>query len=83
MNRDGSGGDDLATAVARNFPTPKQRDWKGKTQRGTHAPMDGLCNTLDIEVFASSAFCRCSKDMLSTKEKIVDNALELKIKEEL
>lgn len=48
MNRDGSGGDDLATAVARNFPTPKQRDWKGKTQRGTHAPMDGLCNTLDV-----------------------------------
>jgi hypothetical protein len=48
MNRDGSGGDDLATAVAKNFPTPKQRDWKGKTQRGTHAQMDGLCNTLDV-----------------------------------
>lgn len=48
MNREGSGGDDLATAVARNFPTPKQRDWKGKTQRGTHAPMAGLCNSLDV-----------------------------------
>ena len=48
MNRDGSGGDDLATAIARNFPTPKQRDWKGKTQRGAHAPMDGICNFLDV-----------------------------------
>ena len=44
--------------------------------------MRQIARLLDIEVFASSAFCRCSKDMLSTKEKIVDNALELKIKEE-
>ena len=29
MNRDGSGGDDLATAVAREtFNTPRARDWK-------------------------------------------------------
>jgi hypothetical protein len=33
---------------AKNFPTPKSRDWKGKTQRGTHKPEDGLCNTLDV-----------------------------------
>jgi len=42
----GHGGPDLQTAV-QNFPTPKSRDWKGKTQRGTHKPEDGLCNTLD------------------------------------
>jgi hypothetical protein len=36
------------TQMVNSFPTPKSRDWKGKTQRGTHAPMDGLCNTLDV-----------------------------------
>jgi len=36
------------TQMVNTFPTPKQMDWKGKTQRGTHAPMDGLCNTLDV-----------------------------------
>jgi len=38
-NRDGSGGDDLATAVAR-FPTPNARDWrsgKGRQDNG-HSP---------------------------------------------
>ena len=33
MNRDGSGGDDLATAEAR-FPTPVSRDCKGKGREG-------------------------------------------------
>ena len=28
------------------LPTPKQRDWKGETQRGPDAPMDGLQNSL-------------------------------------
>ena len=28
------------------LPTPKGRDWKGQTQRGIHAPGDGLTNTL-------------------------------------
>ena len=41
MNRDGSGGDDLATAVAKEaFPTPNARDWrsgKGRQENG-HAP---------------------------------------------
>ena len=41
MNRDGSGGDDLATAVARTmFPTPNARDWrsgKGRQENG-HTP---------------------------------------------
>lgn len=31
----------------RMWPTPKARDWKGQTQRGTYAPGDGLCNTLE------------------------------------
>ncbi len=45
MNRAESGGDDLATAVAREMlPTPKSRDWKVQTQRGKHAPQDSLCN---------------------------------------
>ena len=79
MNREKSGGDDLATAVAKFpaptssmvteqdfvqakfhsskrppysesvlYPTPKSRDWKGKSQRGTHSPGDALCNTLDV-----------------------------------
>lgn len=30
------------------FPTPRARDWKGQTQRGVHAPEDGLCNMLNI-----------------------------------
>ena len=30
--------------VVNQFPTPKSRDWKGQTQRGMHAPMDGLGN---------------------------------------
>ncbi len=34
MNRERSGGDDLATEVAK-FPTPRSRDWKGKSQRGS------------------------------------------------
>lgn len=33
MGRDGSGGDDLATAVAR-FPTPSANDWKGSHKPG-------------------------------------------------
>ena len=44
-NRKGSGGDDLATAVARQiFPTPKSRDWKGQSQRGIHRQGDALPN---------------------------------------
>lgn len=34
---------DLGMIVAL-FPTPRARDWKGQTQRGVHAPMDGLGN---------------------------------------
>lgn len=46
MEREGSGADDLATAVAREmFATPKGRDWKGQSQRGIHRPMDALGNT--------------------------------------
>lgn len=41
------GGMNLRTAVQK-FPTPKARDWKGQTQRGMHAPMDGLCNILGV-----------------------------------
>jgi len=41
----GQGGKDLQTVVSL-LPTPKQRDWKGETQRGPDAPMDGLQNTL-------------------------------------
>jgi len=33
----------LREAVAR-FPTPKERDWKGQSQRGIHGPMDALPN---------------------------------------
>ena len=32
----------------RMWPTPRQRDWKGQTQRGTHAPGDGICNALGV-----------------------------------
>jgi hypothetical protein len=46
--RDGKVSTPPLTLSVKMFPTPKQRDWKGKTQRGTHAPMDGLCNTLDV-----------------------------------
>ena len=42
--RPGNGADNLATTVARMFATQKARDWKGQTQRGIHAPMDGLPN---------------------------------------
>jgi hypothetical protein len=28
------------------WPTPRSRDWKGKTQRGDHAPQDGLPNAV-------------------------------------
>jgi len=35
----------LSLAV-RMFPTPKSRDWKGKSQRGEHAPMDALPNMI-------------------------------------
>lgn len=44
-NRAASGGDDLATAIAREtFATPKGRDWKGQSQRGIHAQGDALPN---------------------------------------
>ncbi len=41
MNREGSGGDDLATAVARTiFPSPAPRDWRSGTgrQHNGHTP---------------------------------------------
>ncbi len=38
----GTGARNLQTAVL--LPTPKGRDWKGQTQRGIHAPQDGLQN---------------------------------------
>lgn len=78
-NREKSGGDDLATAVAKFptptssmvteqdfvqakfhsskrppysesvlYPTPRCRDWQGKSQRGARAPGDALCNALDV-----------------------------------
>jgi len=37
-------GDGRATRLAM-LPTPRQRDWKGITQRGKHAPGDGISNT--------------------------------------
>ena len=43
-NREGSGGDDLATRVAKMPPTAKGREWKGQTQRGIHAQGDALPN---------------------------------------
>ena len=30
------------------WPTPRSRDWKGQTQRGTDAPGDGICNALNV-----------------------------------
>ena len=42
MNRKGSGGDDLATAVAR-WPTPTSRDWKdGSAKSCANVPENGL-----------------------------------------
>jgi hypothetical protein len=40
----GQGGQDLQTTIAM-LPTNRQRDWKGITQRGKHAPGDGIANT--------------------------------------
>jgi hypothetical protein len=38
VHRPGSGGDDLATAVAKRIPTPTARDWRsGKVSAATHA----------------------------------------------
>jgi DNA (cytosine-5)-methyltransferase 1 len=52
MNREGSGGDDLVTAMARMIPTPATRDYKGansrehaETAKG-RAHMDQLPNAL-------------------------------------
>lgn len=49
INREKSGGDSLATTVARSFyPTPQHRDWKGKSQRGNYGNTnDCLPNTVN------------------------------------
>jgi len=40
----GEHGINLAGAVLATFPTPKNRDWKGQSQRGIHAEQDALPN---------------------------------------
>ena len=37
----------LETAVMCQWPTPKARDWKGESQRGTDAPGDALMNMVN------------------------------------
>ena len=40
------GGDVDLTIALKMLPTPKTRDWKGESQRGPAAPMDGVQNSL-------------------------------------
>jgi hypothetical protein len=37
----------LQNQVQENWPTPKARDWKGESQRGTDAPGDALMNMVN------------------------------------
>lgn len=46
QNHLGSGAPAHVQTVVQMFPTPKSRDWKGKSQRGEHAPMDALPNMI-------------------------------------
>ena len=39
---------DVALGLTQMLPTPKERDWKGQTQRGIHAPQDSLCNIVKL-----------------------------------
>jgi hypothetical protein len=44
----------LETAVMCQWPTPKARDWKGESQRGTDAPGDALMNMVNWATPASA-----------------------------
>lgn len=46
MNRDGSGGDDLVTTMARLLPTPTSRDHKGHNQRDDETCLPGAVDRL-------------------------------------